>query len=140
MTLCDMLSEQQQRVRVAPHLARPRTPAPQTIERIKERVEEKEGIPPVQQRLIFGGKQLNDEKTAREYNIEGGSVLHLARACPRTHTPPTPPVRGADARRWRGARGAGAGPARGSPVSNGRRIAGRLAGGVGGGGSGCRSL
>ena len=48
-----------------------------TVERIKERVEEKEGIPPVQQRLIFAGKQMNDEKTAKEYNIEGGSVLHL---------------------------------------------------------------
>mmetsp|Transcript_22160 Transcript_22160/g.75271 ORF Transcript_22160/g.75271 Transcript_22160/m.75271 type:complete len:151 (-) Transcript_22160:39-491(-) len=51
-----------------------------TIERVKERVEEKEGIPPVQQRLIFGGKQMNDEKQAREYNIEGGSVLHLVLA------------------------------------------------------------
>ena len=50
-----------------------------TVERIKERVEEKEGIPPVQQRLIFAGKQMNDEKTAKEYNIEGGSVLHLVR-------------------------------------------------------------
>ena len=28
------------------------------MERIKERVEEKEGIPPAQQRLIFGGKQM----------------------------------------------------------------------------------
>ena len=51
-----------------------------TVERIKERVEEKEGIPPVQQRLIFAGKQMNDEKTARDYNIEGGSVLHLVLA------------------------------------------------------------
>ncbi|KAL2609245.1 hypothetical protein R1flu_027818 [Riccia fluitans] len=51
-----------------------------TIERIKERVEEKEGIPPVQQRLIFAGKQMNDDKTARDYNIEGGSVLHLVLA------------------------------------------------------------
>ena len=50
-----------------------------TVERIKERGEEKEGIPPVQQRLIFAGKQMNDEKTAKEYNIEGGSVLHLVR-------------------------------------------------------------
>merc|ERR1712224_910488 len=51
-----------------------------TVERIKERVEEKEGIPPVQQRLIFAGKQMNDEKTAKDYNIEGGSVLHLVLA------------------------------------------------------------
>ena len=39
--------------------------------RIKERVEEKEGIPPAQQRLIFGGKQMADEKTAADFNIEG---------------------------------------------------------------------
>lgn len=115
-----------------------------TIERIKERVEEKEGIPPIQQRcsqhpfvsnhepsltlphaavvasraaqgnlhwqhgfaqpavhprlqrpqdlvlhltgknllrrLIFAGKQMNDDKLAKDYNIEGGSVLHLVRA------------------------------------------------------------
>ncbi|KAL4367412.1 hypothetical protein GQ457_05G016070 [Hibiscus cannabinus] len=51
-----------------------------TIDRIKERVEEKEGIPPVQQRLIYAGKQLADDKTARDYNIEGGSVLHLVLA------------------------------------------------------------
>ncbi|XP_022773830.1 ubiquitin-NEDD8-like protein RUB2 isoform X1 [Durio zibethinus] len=50
------------------------------IDRIKERVEEKEGIPPVQQRLIYAGKQLADDKTARDYNIEGGSVLHLVLA------------------------------------------------------------
>ncbi|PWA81764.1 ribosomal protein L1p/L10e family [Artemisia annua] len=51
-----------------------------TIDRIKERVEEKEGIPPVQQRLIYAGKQLADDKTAKDYNIEGGSVLHLVLA------------------------------------------------------------
>uniref|UniRef100_A0A7S1XHP2 Ubiquitin-like domain-containing protein n=1 Tax=Erythrolobus australicus TaxID=1077150 RepID=A0A7S1XHP2_9RHOD len=51
--------------------------ATDTIARIKERVEEKAGIDPKQQRLIFGGRQLADEKTAKEYNIEGGSVLHL---------------------------------------------------------------
>ena len=54
--------------------------ADDTIARIKERVEEKEGIPPPQQRLIFGGKQMADEKKAAEYNIEGGSVLHLVLA------------------------------------------------------------
>merc|ERR1712142_78392 len=50
------------------------------VERIKERVEEKEGIPPPQQRLIFSGKQMNDDKTAAEYKVSGGSVLHLVLA------------------------------------------------------------
>ncbi|KAI4787617.1 hypothetical protein E4T44_13618 [Aureobasidium sp. EXF-8845] len=60
------------------------------VSRIKERVEEKEGIPPAQQRLIFGGKQMyvqgqskrgmNDDKTASEYQLEGGATLHLVLA------------------------------------------------------------
>ncbi|KAF2773616.1 putative NEDD8-like protein [Teratosphaeria nubilosa] len=51
-----------------------------TVTRIKERVEEREGIPPVQQRLIYGGKQMADDKTAAEYNLEGGATLHLVLA------------------------------------------------------------
>lgn len=51
-----------------------------TVTRIKERVEEREGIPPVQQRLIYGGKQMADDKTALEYNLEGGATLHLVLA------------------------------------------------------------
>uniref|UniRef100_A0A3B4GQS6 Ubiquitin-like protein NEDD8 n=1 Tax=Pundamilia nyererei TaxID=303518 RepID=A0A3B4GQS6_9CICH len=43
-------------------------------------LEEKEGIPPQQQRLIYSGKQMNDEKTAADYKIQGGSVLHLVLA------------------------------------------------------------
>merc|ERR1712093_426937 len=50
------------------------------VSQIKEKVEEKEGIPPVQQRLIFGGKQMADEKTATEYALEGGATLHLVLA------------------------------------------------------------
>ncbi|KAN0072628.1 ubiquitin-like protein 1 [Elaphomyces granulatus] len=50
------------------------------LSRMKEMVEEKEGIPPVQQRLIFGGKQMADDKTASEYNLEGGVTLHLVLA------------------------------------------------------------
>ncbi|OJJ50480.1 hypothetical protein ASPZODRAFT_11351 [Penicilliopsis zonata CBS 506.65] len=50
------------------------------VARIKERVEEKEGIPPVQQRLIYGGKQMADDKTAADYKLEGGATLHLVLA------------------------------------------------------------
>ncbi|KAG0143580.1 hypothetical protein CROQUDRAFT_96077 [Cronartium quercuum f. sp. fusiforme G11] len=50
------------------------------ISTVKERVEEKEGIPPSQQRLIYSGKQMADDKTVKELNIEGGSVLHLVLA------------------------------------------------------------
>ena len=51
-----------------------------TVARIKERVEEKEGIPPAQQRLIYAGKQMVDDKTAADYAMEGGSVVHLVLA------------------------------------------------------------
>ncbi|KAJ7592982.1 ubiquitin-related domain-containing protein [Mycena floridula] len=50
------------------------------ITRIKEKVEEQSGVPPPQQRLIFGGRQLQDDKTAKEVNIITGSVLHLVLA------------------------------------------------------------
>jgi len=36
---------------------------------------------PCASRLIFAGRQMNDDKTARDYNIEGGSVLHLVSDC-----------------------------------------------------------
>ena len=36
-------------------------------------------------RLIFAGKQMNDDKVAKDYNIEGGSVLHLVRPCTLQH-------------------------------------------------------
>ncbi|KAH0491539.1 hypothetical protein TgHK011_002964 [Trichoderma gracile] len=50
------------------------------VSQIKEKVEEKEGIPPVQQRLIHGGKQMTDDKTAAEYNLVAGDTLHLVLA------------------------------------------------------------
>lgn len=50
------------------------------ITRIKEKVEEQSGVPPQQQRLIFSGRQMQDDKTAKELNIVAGSVLHLVLA------------------------------------------------------------
>jgi ubiquitin-like protein Nedd8 len=79
------------------------------VSQIKEKVEEKEGIPPVQQRLIYGGKQMYDktlpistfhplsllyyvlpancavitrvdDKSAAEYQLEAGATLHLVLA------------------------------------------------------------
>lgn len=47
------------------------------ILQIKEKLEEKEGIPVVQQRLIFQGKKLQDEKTVGSYKLQAGTILHL---------------------------------------------------------------
>ena len=49
----------------------------ESVESLKAKIQEKEGVPPDQQRIIFGGKQLDGLKSLSDYDIDDDSTVHL---------------------------------------------------------------
>ncbi|CUA72603.1 Polyubiquitin [Rhizoctonia solani] len=56
------------------------------VDRLKEEIYNEEGIPPDHQRLVFAGKQLEDDMTLQDYNIQQGTLIHIIVRPPRNKT------------------------------------------------------